>query len=140
MTGSELPKVVCNRITCLSLILLVSVPINTTSKPEHPTRTQTQLPPPSDDPETEAYRQWYIVLAARNPGRVIEEGLSFLKQYPDGKFSGFVTRIIDLARVCLNAKQRNTAEVLRTQVKASLKDSSDQLQDLLRKVLNDEAE
>jgi hypothetical protein len=140
MTGVELPKVVCNRIKCLSLLLLVvSVPINTTSKAEQPIRTQTQIPPPSDDPETQAYRQWYIVLAARNRGRVIEGGESFLKQYPEGKYAGFVTRIIDMARVCLNAKQRNTAEVWRAQVKASLKDSSEQLQDLLSKILNDEA-
>jgi ankyrin repeat protein len=71
--------------------------------------------------------------------QVIELGESFLKEYPNGKYAEFVTRIIDLAQACLNANQRNNAEILRAQVRASLKDSSEDLRVLLGKILNDEA-
>lgn len=123
----------------LSAMFLVSGTANANFNRLHLIGRETQLQRLAD-PETRAYREWYRVFRDRKLKKVIDLGESYLEVYPDGKYEGFIRRIIEFARVSLSPDQRRRAASLRSQVTASLADNSVQLGALLRDVLSGQLE
>jgi ankyrin repeat protein len=90
--------------------------------------------------EKYAYDQWYLVFKNRDLPGVVKTGETFLRTYPNGKYSEFVKRIIDFASISLDHSQQERAESVRNEVLTSLADDTEQLGSLLKVALGNEAE
>ena len=128
-----------NVSAALSAVLLLSDIANANFTRSHPIEQETQVQR-ALDPEVQAYQEWYRVFKEQNLEQVINLGESYLEAYPEGKYEGYIRRIIEFARLSLSPEQRRRAESVRTQVTASLGDNYEQLGDLLRDVLSGQLE
>lgn len=95
---------------------------------------------PAVNVERDAYDQWYRVFKNRDLPGVVKTGETFLRTYPNGKFSEFVKRIIDFANISLNPDQHRIAERIRAEVITSLAGDTEQLEAMLNVALSNEAE
>jgi uncharacterized protein len=63
-------------------------------------------------------------------------GESYSQTYPGAMYVPFIERVIEFAQASINAKDQKHPESLRSQVMASLAESTEELEALLRKALN----
>jgi len=104
-------------VSCSLMILLIGSGIESTSAQSSISGIQVRT---SLDAETESYKPWYYALKERNPPQVIQLGETFLRQYPDGKYSDFIRKIMTFARTSLNEDAVSKAKTMRALVKSSL--------------------
>src|SRR5262249_41415782 len=72
----------------------------------------------------------------RNRPQAIKLGEEFLQEYPYGKFSDYVRKIINFARISLDEEKRAEAGEFRNQIYASLSQEKARLEALLNEALS----
>jgi hypothetical protein len=118
MTTLELAAMRISRlVSCLLMLVLVGRGIESTSAQSSFPGIQVRTTVVA---ETESYKPWYYALKERNLPQVIQLGETFLRQYPDGKYSDFIKQIVTFARTSLNEDAVSKAKTMRSLVKSSL--------------------
>lgn len=92
------------------------------------------------DPETRSYVRWYDAFKQRNLSQAIKLGDEFLEEYPYGRYSGYVSKIIDFARISLDEEKRAQAREFRNLIHASLSGETARLEVLLNEALSGTAD
>ena len=88
------------------------------------------------DPEARSYRSWYDAFKQRDLSNTIKLGGEFLQEYPYGKYSDYVRKIINFARISLDEGKRAQAIVLGNEFRASLSEETARLEVLLNEALS----
>jgi hypothetical protein len=57
------------------------------------------------DAEAQPYSYWHDAFDRRNLPQAIKLGEAYLQQYPTGKFAGYITKIIEFARISLSEEK-----------------------------------
>jgi hypothetical protein len=118
MTTLELTAMSISRVgSCSLMLVLIGSGIESRSAQSSFSGIQVRT---SLDAETESYKPWYYALKERNLPQVIQLGETFLRQYPDGKYSEFIRKIMTFARTSLDEGAVSKAKSMRSLVKSSL--------------------
>lgn len=88
------------------------------------------------DAEALVYKRWYDAFKGRTLPEAIKLGEAYLQEYPNGKYGGYISKIIDFARISLNKEKIAQANALRSSIHASIAKEATQLEFLLKEALN----
>jgi ankyrin repeat protein len=85
------------------------------------------------------YGRWYEKLSKRDLRGTIQLGEAYLREFPQGKFAGFVKNIIGFATASLDTASESRRREFRRLILSSLEKASGELETLMDDILNGRA-